>query len=424
MSARKIQPERLAFLLDNVSGGGAERVMLNLASGFAAAGYVVDLLVCKMKGELKDRIPPNVNLVQLGATSSLRGVLAAFFVDPGCIQSVLAMFARTARLPGTFKSLTAIIKYLKAHQPQALLSALPKSNINAVLAGRSCGGATRIAVGVHVNYSAQSRMAKEENEIFDNYWLALIRRYYPRADVVVAVSRGAEKDISEFLGLPRERVTSVYNPIATPDIRVLCEAVPNHPWFGSDGAPVILGMGRFAAQKNFPLLLDAFARVRQQRDVRLVLLGGNVTSEKQRCLRQGLLVHARHLGVEADFDMPGFVDNPFAYLNRAAVFVLSSDHEGLPNVLVEALLCGCQVVSTDCPSGPAEILDNGKYGELVPVGDAGKLADAICRTLDVPKDKDFLRSRGGEFSVEKAVDNYRRILLEDCPAMARLNTSR
>jgi glycosyltransferase involved in cell wall biosynthesis len=118
------------------------------------------------------------------------------------------------------------------------------------------------------------------------------------------------------------------------------------------------------------------------------------------------------------------VDNPFAYLNRAAVFVLSSDHEGFGNVLVEALLCGCPVVSTDCPSGPAEILDNGKYGELVPVGDACSLADAICRTLDAPKDRDFLRARGGEFSIEKAVDNYRRILLEDRPAMARSNTSR
>jgi glycosyltransferase involved in cell wall biosynthesis len=424
MSAHKTQPVRIAFLLDNLSGGGAERVILNLASGFASAGFVVDLLVCKMKGELKDRIPSNVNLVQLGASSSLRGIVAAFVVDPGCLQPVLAMFARTAKLPGTFKSLTAITRYLKARQPQALLSALPKSNINAVLAGRSSGGATRIAVGVHVNYSAQSRMAKEENEIFDNYWLTMIRRYYHQADVVVAVSRGAEKDISEYLGLPRERVTSVYNPIATPDIRVLCEAVPDHPWFGADGAAVILGIGRFAAQKNFPLLLEAFASVRRQRDVRLVLLGGNVSSDKQRRLRQALIVQARSLGVEHDFAMPGFVDNPFAYLNRAAVFVLSSDHEGLPNVLVEALLCGCQVVSTDCPSGPAEILDNGKYGELVPVGDACKLADAICRTLDAPKDKDFLRSRGGEFSIEKAVDHYRRILLEDCPATARSNTSR
>jgi glycosyltransferase involved in cell wall biosynthesis len=424
MPARKTQPARIAFLLDNLSGGGAERVILNLASGFASAGCVVDLLVCKMKGELWDRIPSNVNPVELGVTSSLRGVATAFFIDPGCIAPVLAMFARTARLPGTFKSLTAIVKYLKAHQPQALLSALPKSNINAVLAGRCCGGATRIAVGVHVNYSAQSRMDKKEDELLDNYWLTLMRRYYPQADVVIAVSRGAEKDVSDYLGLPREWVTSVYNPIATPDRRALCEAVPDHPWFGADGAPVILGVGRFAAQKNFPLLLEAFARVRQQRDVRLVVLGGNASSDKQRCLRQALLEQARRLGVEADFDMPGFVANPFAYLNRAAVFVLSSDHEGFGNVLVEALLCGCPVVSTDCPSGPAEILDNGKYGELVPVGDARSLADAICRTLDAPKDRDFLRARGGEFSVEKAVDNYRRILLVDRPAKAHSNTSR
>jgi glycosyltransferase involved in cell wall biosynthesis len=413
MTVQETQPVRIAFLLDNLSGGGAERVILNLASGFAAAGYVVDLLVCKMKGELSDRIPANVNLVELGAARRWRGVLTAFFVDPGCIKPVLAYFGGTTRLPGTFKSLAALIKYLKLRQPKALLSALPKSNIIAVMARRSCGVATRIAVGVHVNYSAQSRMAKKENEILDNYMLTLIRRYYQQADVVVAVSRGAEKDVRDYLGLPGEQVTSVYNPIATRDIPALCAAVPNHPWLRADGAPVILGIGRFAEQKNFPLLMDAFARVRQQRDVRLVLLGDNAATEIQRSLRQALNDQARRLGVEADVDMPGFVENPFAYLSRAAVFVLSSDYEGFGNVLVEALLCGCQVVSTDCPSGPAEILGNGKYGELVPVGDAGKLADAICRTLDAPKEKDFLRSRGEEFSVEAAVNNYRRILLDE-----------
>ena len=273
MTARKTQPARIAFLLDNLTGGGAQRVILNLLDGFVAAGDQVDLLVCKMQGDLKERIPANVNLVPLGTTSSWRGLLAAFLIDPGCILPVMAMFTRTGKLPGTFKSLTAITRYLRTQRPKAVLSALPKSNVNAVLAGRRCSGVTRIALGVHVNYSARSRMDKKSNERLDRYWRTLMRRYYPQADVVIAVSRGAEKDVSEYLGLPRERVTSIYNPIATPDIGGLCTEVPDHPWFGAEGTPVILGIGRFAAQKNFPLLLEAFARVRRQRDVRLVRAG-------------------------------------------------------------------------------------------------------------------------------------------------------
>jgi glycosyltransferase involved in cell wall biosynthesis len=411
MAAQKTQSARIAFLLDSLSGGGAEKVILNLASGFSSAGYSVDLLICKMTGMLRNQMPSNINVIQLKAASSLRGVVFAFFADAACLRPVLGVLARTRKLPGTFKAMPAIIKYLKTNQPVALLSALPKSNVNAVLAGRYCGGSTRIVVGVHANYSAQSALEKKGREVEENYMLSMIRRCYRQADAVVAVSRGAERDICEYLGLSRERVTSVYNPVPTRDIRVLCEEVPDHPWFESGGVPVILGIGRFVAQKNFPLLLDAFAKVRQQRAVRLVLLGGDVTSDEQRCLQQALIAQAESLGVEHDFDMPGFVDNPFAYLNRAAVFVLSSRYEGFGNVLVEALLCGCPVVSTDCPSGPAEILENGKYGKLVPVGNAYKLADAIYRTLDDPQDIDFLRARGDKFSIEHAVDSYRCILL-------------
>ena len=411
MTAQKEQPARIAFLLDSLSGGGAEKVILSLASGFASAGYSTDLLICKMKGALQNRIPQNVNVIQVASASSRRGLVCAIFADPGCLRPVLGLFVRKRKVPGTFKAMPTIIKYLKTNQPRALLAALPKANINAILAKRYCGGPTRIVVGVHTTLSADSRLGKKEPEPVDAYMLSMIRRCYRQADAIVAVSRGAEKDICEYLGLHRERVTSVYNPVATGDISFLCQQMPDHPWFQPGSTPVILGVGRFVAEKDFPLLLDAFARVRQQREVHLVLLGGDVTSDEQRHLQQELIAQAGRLGLTHDFDMLGFVDNPFSYLNRAAVFVLSSRCEGFGNVLVEALLCGCPVVSTNCPSGPAEILEDGKYGKLVPVGDARKLADAICETLDSPPDKDLLRARGGEFSLEGAVDSYRHILL-------------
>lgn len=413
MTVQKAQPPRIAFLLDSLTGGGAEKVILELAGGFASAGYTVDLLVCKMVGALQNKVPSNVKLIHLDSVSSLRGALCAYRADPGCLRPVMATLVRVGKVPGTFKSLPAVIEYLRTNQPEALLSALPKSNIIAVLAGQYYGGSTRIAVGVHTHYSAVSRLEEERNEINDSYMLDMMRRYYRRADVVIAVSHAAEKDACEYLRLPQDHVTAVYNPVATRDICELREAALEHPWFEPGGIPVILGIGRFVAVKDFPLLLDAFARVRQKREVRLVLLGGDFTSDEQGYLQKALFEQAERLGVARDLDMPGFVENPFAYLSRAAVFVLSSRCEGFGNVLVEALLCGCPVVSADCPGGPAEILENGKYGELVPVGDKSGLAEAICRALDSPPNREFLRARGGEFSVENAVENYRRVLLQN-----------
>jgi len=403
------QPARISFLLDSLSGGGAEQVILNLASGFAGLGYSVDVVVCKMKGALCNKIPENVNVVQLSAASSMRGILYALLADPGSLKCIAGMLLKIRKISGVFKFMPAITDYLRTRQPAGLLAALPKANINAVLARRCSGESTRIVVGVHAMYSA-CNTENDGLEPADGYMQALVQRYYPEADAVVAVSNSAASDISRYLGMPRKRITAIYNPIATSDIQSLSEETPDHPWFQPDSTPVILGIGRFAAEKDFTLLLKAFAKVRARQSVRLVLLGGDESSAKQCRQKRELIEQAKQLGIQDDFDMPGFVDNPFSYLGRASVFVLSSRCEGFGNVLVEALLCGCPVVSTNCPGGPAEILENGKYGVLVPVGDECGLAEAICKTLNTPPDKEFLRARGGEFSIEKAVEGYRRLI--------------
>jgi glycosyltransferase involved in cell wall biosynthesis len=177
---------------------------------------------------------------------------------------------------------------------------------------------------------------------------------------------------------------------------------------------VVLGAGRLHPQKDFPTLLRAFARVRAQRPARLVVLG----SGKRAARRAALLALAGRLGVGADVDLPGFAENPYAYMARAAVFALSSAWEGLPTALIEAMACGCPVVSTDCPSGPAEILEGGRYGELVPVGDDAALAAALLRALDAPPARAALRARAAQFSLEAAVERYLPVLFPERGAPA------
>jgi len=162
-------------------------------------------------------------------------------------------------------------------------------------------------------------------------------------------------------------------------------------------------VGRLTEQKDFSTLLQAFAQVRAQRQARLLLLGEGE-------MRDELTALGLALGIAKDLSLHGFTNNPFAYMARAAVFVLSSAYEGLPGVLIQALACGCPVVSTDCPSGPSEILENGQYGRLVPVGDPAAMAQAILSTLEAPPDRGLLQKQASLFSVDRAVEQYLEVL--------------
>jgi len=404
---QSVRPARISFLLDNLTGGGAEKVILNLAGGFTKLGHPVDILVCKMEGVLCNSIPAGVNLVPLKASSSNMGFLCAMRADPAGFRAIAGMLTKRK----SFKFILPIAAHLQASRPDVLVSALPKSNINAILAKYYSGAPTRVVVGAHINISTQEAECYSSGKSKLRHMRPLMQRCYRRADAVVAVSEGVAEDIANYLGLDQGHVTTIYNPIETRQIETLSYESLNHPWFDAGTVPVILGMGRFVAQKDFPLLLRAFAKFREKRQARLVLLGGDESSAEQYEHKQELGRLAARLGVQEDFDMPGFKVNPYPFLGKASIFVLSSRYEGFGNVLVEALLCGCPVVSTNCPSGPAEILSDGKYGMLVPVGDESRLADAICETLDNPQNKAVLRARGAEFSIENAVERYRKVLL-------------
>jgi len=211
-------------------------------------------------------------------------------------------------------------------------------------------------------------------------------------------------DLAQLMNVSRERITVIYNPsVVQAEVQAKAQAPLDHPWFKPDQPPVILAVGRLQVQKDYPTLIRAFALVRQTRPVRLLILGEG----KERPLLEALV---KELGLEQDVSLPGFVLNPYAYMARAALFVLSSRWEGLPTVLIEALCCGAPVVSTDCPSGPREILRDGQYGPLVPVGGVNALARAIETTLAAKTPKPPSES-WRPYELETVVSQYTHLLL-------------
>jgi glycosyltransferase involved in cell wall biosynthesis len=184
-------------------------------------------------------------------------------------------------------------------------------------------------------------------------------------------------DIAALTGLSRRRIVVIPNPVVTAELLDQARCPLDHPWFHPSAPPVVMGVGRLTRQKDFPTLLHAFAAVRASRPCRLVILGEGRD-------RPALAALAAALNINLDVDLPGFIPNPYAYMARAAAFVLSSAWEGSPNVLTEALALGTPVVATDCPSGPREILQHGRLGRLVPIGRPEAMADAIAAILDNP----------------------------------------
>jgi len=360
----------IALFVPSLRGGGAERVMVNLARGFSEQGYKVDLVLQRAEGPFLSKVPDEVRIVDL----------------------------RTKRMA---LALFPLISYLRREKPRSLLAAMTHTNIVALLARKLARVETRVVVSEHNTISIISHTSKTLRSRF----LPLIaKRLYYWADAVIAVSKGVADDFAEFLKFPREKIRVIYNPVVTPEILEKAEEPLEHPWFKPGEPPVILGVGALTKQKDFPTLIHAFALVRRERPARLVILGKGEERPRLEAL-------VRELDLEKDVALPGFVDNPYKYMKHAAVFVLSSRWEGLPTVLIEAMACGTPVVTTDCPSGPREILEEGKYGALVPVGDARELAKAIMKALVDTSQREIIKAKLYEFSLESAVGKYMDVLL-------------
>jgi glycosyltransferase involved in cell wall biosynthesis len=291
--------------------------------------------------------------------------------------------------------LLALARYLRRQRPPALLSALDHINI-AGCARCLVGVRTRVVLGVHNTMSIYLAESSGHRNALRRF---LLRTFFHWADEIVAVSQGVADDLIDYTGLAPSRVRVIYNPVVTRELYQLAEQEVDHPWLLDRRVPVVLAVGRLTTQKDFPTLLRAFAVARRDCACRLVFLGDG--EERSR-----LEELTRDLGIADAVEFLGFVQNPYAWMSRSQVLALSSRWEGLPTVLIEALAVGTPVISTDCPSGPREILADGEFGTLVPVGDVGALGRAIGGTLRTPGDRARLKRRAEAFTLDRAVDNY------------------
>lgn len=344
------------------NGGGAENALIRLLNHWAAEGRDMRLIVNQATGPLADRLAPEVPLSVLGVKS-------------------------------TFANLPRLVAHLRAERPAVLMTALLSPNVAGVAAARLSGLDLPVVCLVR-NHTTRELAA------MPGWRRALIRPMlawaYGRAAAVGCVATEVSRDLVAGFGLAPEKLAETFNPILLPPDAPR----PRPPYFPpAAGGPVIVAVGRLVPQKGYDTLLAAFARLRATRPARLVILG-------QGGLQGALQAHAQALGIGADVTFAGFQPDPLAALAHADLFTLMSEFEGFPNVVGEALAMGCRIVATDAPGGTGDILGQGAWGHLVPVGDAEAAARAFGAALDGPHDPARQRARAAEFSIAAIAQRY------------------
>lgn len=353
----------IAIFLPTLGGGGAERNMVNLSRGLADLGVAVSLIVANAIGDFRNEISPKVELVDFKKSN-------------------------------TIKAFPDLVRFLDAEKPRVLLSTMNHANLVAIGAVHASMATTKVVVR---EANTLSKTKDAATSLKGKLIPGLVQAFYPTADHIVAPSEGVRRDLVNNFTLSPNRVSTINNPVVDERLFAMKNKEPEIDFF-SDGIPVILGVGSFSEQKDFPNLIRAYAKVRKEKRCRLVILGRGKLEASYREL-------IRELEVD-DVHFPGFVSNPFAFMSRSKVFVLSSKWEGLPNVPIQALACGCPVVSTDCPSGPSEILADGEYGILVKPESWEALARGISNSFAQKHDREKLIERSLNFSVKSISKKY------------------
>ena len=397
-----IQPRHIAFFLPTFPAGGQEQTTLLLMKGLVERGHRVDLLLERKVGAYLSRVPDTIEIHELRRRSRWSGYRRFLTGWPRegwrHLRGSIGLGERSIPL----HRLLSLVDYLERRRPDVLISAHDRAPLLSVWAA---GIARHRVATVIIERSIFSRnfaasCADARTHKIMQHRLALMRRLYPLADRRVAVSNGAAADLANILNLPRNAVRTMYNPVVRPELAARAAEPVDDPWLDDADTPLIVTAGRLAPEKAQHVLIDALAQLREREvDARLAILGEG--PERERLERR-----IAELGLEAQVHMPGWADNPYAWMAHSALCVLPSEFEGLPNTLIEAMACGCPVVATDCPGGTREILADGAHGRLVPVGDASALAGAMAQTLANPPSPAALRARAAEFSLERSVDAY------------------
>ena len=410
MENKGVARVRVTLVIDTLRGGGAERSTVNLARGLIDRGHSVDLVtfsedVARYEHELAGQVRLiKVNLRrnnsfrrrvdQIQVLWRYRGRLSRLMKSQihGNTHPYIGLKWFRMLRGRSLEDSRALVEYIDQEKPDCILPSLDRATVSTLLA-RSFSEWNPPVVPI-VRAVLQKRTKKHRNRF---------RLFFPLANEIVAVSRGLKEDVARQLRIPSTRITQIYNPVDIQNIESLANERPDHPWMQDGGPPTIVSTGRLTQDKDFLTLLKAVAEVRKRTLLRLIILGEGGCRTK-------LEAFVFESGIEDSVSLPGWVENPFSYMRRAAAFVLSSKWEGLGNVLIEALACGCPVVATDCPSGPSEILDHGRVGPLVPVGDYIGLAEAIENVLANPPDKEALRTQAARFSFKTSIDHYERLI--------------
>lgn len=334
---------KAAIFLQDVSGGGAERVLINLGNEFINQGVSVDFVLVRTGGAFEKKIDTRARVIPLR-----------------CRKVALSVFP--------------LANYLRTHRPNFMVSALTHVNISAICAKLLSGSKCRVIVTEH-SYISVARKKVKNRLVKASYWA--MPHAYKFADSIVSVSEGVKENLVIESRMDPKRITTVYNAVVTPELHDLSKQPASHPWLDDKKHPVLCAVGRLAEEKDFGSLLRCLRIINDNFECRLLLIGDGPE-------RSTLESRAVEFGVNKYVDFLGFKPNPYAFIARCDALVLSSVREGLPTVLIEAMACGVQVVSTDCKSGPAEILERGKLGRMAPVSSPELLANAVIETLRSP----------------------------------------
>lgn len=341
--------------------------MVGLANAFVADGFAVDVVAVSAAGPNLKLLDVRVRVVDLQAS---RTVLAA----------------------------AALFRYLRASRPAVLLSTQGHTNVLAVVACGLARTGTRLVVREATTLSAMTQFTASRKERWVN---RIVPHVYRAADAVIAPSRGVAEDLSATVPTLARSIAVIPNPVDRASLCRLSEQAPDDPWYRG-GEPIVSAVGRLSWHKDFETLIRAFAHVSRATRARLLILGEGEE-------RSALTALIDDLGLRERVRLHGFVDNPYPYMRHSALYVLSSCFEGLPNTLLQAAALQVPVVATDCRSGPREILEDGKWGLLVPVGNVSALADAMAEALREPPATMPTSVFDAKYGLRQNVDSYLKV---------------